>query len=160
MTLDQFLAAAGVGSTAVFGSLAFGFAWYTADRGNSNSSSANLIALSEALRENISRYENAQKDDLRASEMSNLMILLETACVVLLDHGIHGRARELILKLVADLLIIILNNDELRAFMAALRDDPTTFENIDAFIHLLKRKEQYHELWKFVRPDGLFDPTI
>ena len=160
MTLDQALAAAGVVSTAIFGCLAFAFAWYTASRGNRNSSAANLISLSEALRESIARYSKAEQDTLRASEMTNLINLLETACVVLLDRGIHGRARELIRKLVADLLVIILKNDELRAFMATLRDEPTTFRNIYGFVHLLRRKKEYAELQKFLKPDGSFDPTI
>lgn len=86
--------------------------------------------------------------------------LLEAAAATLLDHAIHGRSKELLRKLVCDLLRSILKNDQLRAFFASHRKTPETFCNIGEFIEEMLRQKKVPELWNSLRPDGSFDPSI
>ena len=160
MTPDQELAAAGIALSTVIGGCAFVIAVYTALRANSNQSAANFLTLSEALRDNVARYGAAQLDNDRFAEMSNLINLLETSSAAYLDHAIHGRSKELLRKLLCDILVFILERDELRRFMASLMTTPATFRNIGHFIELMRRQGLARELWKFIRPDGSFDAAI
>ena len=160
VTPDQELAAAGIVLSTVLGVCALAVSIYTANRANNNQSSANFLTLEEALRDNFDRYKQASTTEKRHEELANLLNLLEAASATLLDHAIHGRSKELLRKLVCDLLCAILKNDELRAFVASRRKTSETFRNIGDFIEEMCRQGRARELWKFIRPDGLFHPTI
>ena len=160
MTPDQEIAAAGIVLSTVLSGCALAVSIYTANRANNNQSSANYLTLAEALRETFLRFDKAEKDVDRHLELTNLVNLIEAAAATLLDHAIHGRSKELLRKLVCDLLGAILKNDQLRTFVAGHRKTPETFRNIGDFIEEMRRQKKASELWKFLSPDGSFDPSI
>ena len=103
-------------------------------RSDRNASAASLIALSEALGRAWRRFLTA-KEEKRTYEFAELCNFLEIACAILADKAIHGVARKIVDELMEATLLMIDEDQDAYARLKALREKPSTFQYLTAFLN-------------------------
>lgn len=114
----------------------------TVRRSDRNASAATLVSLYEALRAAWGRYLKAKKPDQTEFEFAELVNLLELACAVYLDGGVHGAAREMLKEYLLEVLEILRDDEVARRRITSLMDRPNTYKYLKRFLRRMRQEGQ------------------
>lgn len=114
--------------------VALSVAIFTVWRSDRNASAATLVTLYEALRSAWGRYLQAEAPERREFEVAELANLLELACAVYLDGGVHGAAREMLGEYLNEVLEILGSDREMRKQLSELKERPNTYKYLKRFL--------------------------
>ena len=76
----------------------------------------------------------ADRQHRREFEFAELANLIELACAVYLDAGVHGAAREMLEEYLIEVLEILRDDDAARKQLAGLMERPSTFKYLKRFL--------------------------
>lgn len=107
-------------------------------RSDRNASGATLVSLYDALRQGWICLRDAQTDEDRDYQFSELMNSFEIAAAIYVDEAIHGRLKEILETYLCHTLSEIGGNDYARARLVATRDTIDTYKNIREFQRQMK----------------------
>ncbi len=82
----------------------------------------------------MGRYLQAESSERRAFEFAELANLLELACAVYLDAGVHGAAREMLGEYLNEVLEILGSDHGMRKQLSELKERPTTYKYLKRFL--------------------------